>query len=408
MMFFEAKKVFSKPINKAAIAILAAVLVIASFLTIRDVTYVTSDGNHISGIKAAGHLQQEKSRWAGDLTEDVLKKVIQENAAIASTKEAKSEDWRENEKAFAKKQGFNDIRDMISEGFSPIENYDYNTAEGVSEKEVGELYQRRLSNLKIWLDSEDMKGNFTENEKKYIIDQYENLKTPLYYEYADGWKALMDSQYLLTLVMITLLVLGFLVSGIFSDEFSLKADAIFFSARLGRGKAIRAKMGAGFFIVTIIYWGTLLIYALIVLGVLGFGGGECAVQTGDNWLSLYNISYIQDFLITATGGYIGSLFILTLAMLISAKTRSTVFAITVPFALTCVAPFMQRVAIFAPVMKFFPDQLLALNKSLDDFMVHEIGGVVFSAAGLLIPLYLMLFFVIFPALYWVYQKTQVK
>lgn len=408
MLLFEVKKVLLKPLNKAAVLILAAVLVIASFLTIRDVTYVTSEGDHVSGIKAARQLRQEKNQWAGDLTEDVLKQVIRENAAVESTKEAKSEDWHENDKAFAKKQGFMDIRDMISGGFSMIGNYDYNTAERVSEKEVGKLYQKRLSNLKLWLDSDEMKENFTEKEKAYIIDQYEELKTPLYYEYADGWKALMDSQYLLTLIMITLLVLGFLVSGIFSDEFALKADSIFFSTRLGRGKAITAKMGAGFLISTIVYWGTLLIYALAVLGALGFGGGNCMVQTGGNWLSLYNISYFQDFLITASGGYIGSLFILTLAMLLSAKTRSTVFAITVPFALTCVAPFMQRIAIFAPVMKFFPDQLLVLNKSLDDFMVHEIGGAVFSAAGALIPLYLVLFCVIFPALYLVYRRTQIR
>lgn len=167
-------------------------------------------------------------------------------------------------------------------------------------------------------------------------------------------------------------------------------------------------MRAEFLIITIVYWSTLLLYALAVLSTLGFGGGNCMVQTGGNWLSLYNVSYFQDFLIAASGGYIGSLFILTLAMPLSAVTHSTVFAITVPFALTCVAPFLQCVAIFAPVMKFFPHQLLALNKGLDDFMVHEIGGIVFSAAGAWIPLYLVLFCVIFPALYLAYRRTQIR
>ena len=40
MLLFEIKKVLSKPLNKAALLILTAVLVIGSVLAIRDVRYV--------------------------------------------------------------------------------------------------------------------------------------------------------------------------------------------------------------------------------------------------------------------------------------------------------------------------------------------------------------------------------
>ena len=106
-------------------------------------------------------------------------------------------------------------------------------------------------------------------------------------------------------MMITVLIIGFLVSGIFSDEFTWKADSIFNSARLGRGKAILSKMGAGFLITTVLYWSVVLLFGLIVLAVLGFGGGGCAVQTGvSNWNSIYNITYFQDYLLSTFGGYI--------------------------------------------------------------------------------------------------------
>ena len=36
---------------------------------------------------------------------------------------------------------------------------------------------------------------FTEEEQKFLIQQYENLKTPFYYEYADGWAALLPVSY---------------------------------------------------------------------------------------------------------------------------------------------------------------------------------------------------------------------
>ena len=106
MLLFEVKKVLSKPLNKAALLILAAVLIIGSFLTIRDVKYIDADGNSSTGFSAARHLQEEKNQYEGYLTEDVLKKVIEANAAVNSSPEAQSDDIQENNKAAAKGQGF--------------------------------------------------------------------------------------------------------------------------------------------------------------------------------------------------------------------------------------------------------------------------------------------------------------
>lgn len=409
MLLFEVKKVLSKPLNKAALLILAAVLIIGSFLTIRDVKYIDADGNSSTGISAARHLQEEKNQWEGYLTEDVLKSVIQENTAVSTSPEAQSDDIQENNKATAMGQGISDIREMINLAFGEIDNYDYYRINSVSEDEVGSLYEQRIAGLKNYLDRDDVTEAFSEDEKEWLINKYESLDTPLYYEYADGWKALMDSQYLPTLMMITVLIIGFLVSGIFSDEFSWKADSIFFSARLGRGRAVLAKMGAGFLITTVLYWSVVLLFGLIVLAVLGFGGGGCAVQTGvSNWNSIYNITYFQDYLLSTFGGYIGSLFIVTLAMLVSAKTHSTVFAITIPFILTCIPPFVGRLEAFARIMTLFPDQLLSINKNLEDFSLYHIGGNIFGGVTVIIPLYLILFCLVFPILFIVYRRTQIK
>ena len=409
MLLFEVKKVLSKPLNKAALLILAAVLIIGSFLTIRDVKYIDADGNSSTGISAARHLQEEKNQWEGYLTEDVLKSVIQENTAVGTSPEAQSDDIQENNKATAMGQGISDIREMINLAFGEIANYDYYRINNVSEDEVGSLYEQRIAGLKNYLNRDDVTEAFSEDEKEWLINKYESLDTPLYYEYADGWKALMDSQYLPTLMMITVLIIGFLVSDIFSDEFSWKADSIFFSARLGRGRAVLAKMGAGFLITTVLYWSVVLLFGLIVLAVLGFGGGGCAVQTGvSNWNSIYNITYFQDYLLSTFGGYIGSLFIVTLAMLVSAKTHSTVFAITIPFILTCVPPFVGRLEAFARIMTLFPDQLLSINKNLEDFSLYHIGGNIFGGVTVIIPLYLILFCLVFPILFIVYRKTQIK
>lgn len=142
MLLFEIKKVFSKPLNKAALLILAAVLIIGSFLTIRDVKYIDADGNSSIGISAAHHLQKEKNKYEGYLTEDVLKKVIEANAEVNASAETQSDDIQANNKIAAKEQGFADIREMINLAFSELDNYDYYRIDSVSEDQVGSLLFR--------------------------------------------------------------------------------------------------------------------------------------------------------------------------------------------------------------------------------------------------------------------------
>lgn len=70
------------------------------------------------------------------------------------------------------------------------------------------------------------------------------------------------------------------------------------------------------------------LYSGIVLAVLGTGGADCAIQGGfAGWKSFYNITYLQDFLLTIWGGYLGNLFLLFLSMLMSAKTHSKALAL---------------------------------------------------------------------------------
>ena len=132
----------------------------------------------------------------------------------------------------------------------------------------------RVDSLKEYLSREEVKDSFSEKEKEFLISQWENLKTPFYYEYTEGWKALLDSQYLPTLMTLLVVILGTLVAGIFSDECSWKADSIFFSSKLGRNKAVLSKIGAGFLITTVLYWASILLFTIIILGALGVGRSE--------------------------------------------------------------------------------------------------------------------------------------
>ena len=407
MLRYEIKKCFSKTANKIGLLILTVVLIMVSYFAVTYVDYVDEDGNNRTGIIAVRSLRDMKNQWAGYITEDVLREVIVQNALVNASAEYQSNDVQENNKAYSKKQGFSDIRDMINHAFCGFREYNYYRADSVTTEEVSEFYTKRISNLEEWLYSDEAKDQFTDMEKQFLIKQYEQLETPLYYEYADGWIALLE--YAPSIIMLTVLITGFFVSGIFSNEFQLKADAIYFSTKYGRNKAVKSKVEAGGIIITIIYWVVVLLYSAIVLGILGADGANCAIQAGfGSWKSFYNITYFENYLLTMVGGYIGSLFILTISMLISAKTKSNVLSVTVPFIFVFLPSFLSGFSALTEILGLLPDQLLQMNVVIKYFNLYQFGDRVIGAVPIIMILYAVLYVLMVPILYRVYQKAEIK
>ena len=314
-----------------------------------------------------------------------------------------SDDITEQNKAYAKKQGIAGIMDVIICAFSDYRDYNYYAPDHISDDEVGTIYERRISTLKNWLESGG--ETFSQAEKDFMIQKYEELKTPFYYEYIDGWSALLQN--ISTFILMLALVIGFLVSGIFSDEFQSKADSIFFSARFGRSKGISAKVGAGFCITTGFYLMFVFLYTLIVLFVLGADGANCPIQL-DLWRSVYNITFLQAYLFIVVGGYIGTVFASTLAMIVSALTRSTQTAIIVPFIVLCAFPFLSRIITLPGLCSFFPDQLLEVYLDIKEAGLITLGNKVTTIATVIVPVYAVICLVFQPILYRVYKRVEIK
>ncbi len=407
MTRFELKKIFSKPVNKIVFIILAISLCVVSYFTIGYADYVDENGEKSTGIAAASALREAKNEWAGYITDDVLRKVLEENALIINSEEYLSTDVIENNKAYSKRQGFSDIREMINWAFGGFQDYNYYRADSVTQEEISSFYSRRTDNLIAWLNSDEQESRYSEQERQFLITQYEKLETPFYYEYADGWTALLE--YTPTIIMLVVLITGFLVSGVFSDEIQLKADSIFFSSRLGRNKAVGAKIKAGFIVVTFVYWIMILLYSGIVLAVLGTGGANCAIQNGFvNWKSFYNITNLQDYLLTVLGGYLGNLFILFLSMLASAKTYSKALAVTIPFILLFIPSFLSGISVLSEGLGLLPDQLLQVCTAIKTFNLYQIGTKIVGAVPIIFVMYFVLFCILLPVLYQVYRKTEIK
>lgn len=160
---------------------------------------------------------------------------------------------------------------------------------------------------------------YSQEEKEFLITRYKTLKTPFYYDFFSGWTEVRDSAP--AIIMLTVLVLGFLLSGIFARESQLKVDSIFYASFYGRNKAVHAKIKAGLLLATVTYWIIMLLMSAILFSIIGWDGAGCPIQISTGgWKSLCHITFFQQYLLILFGGYLGTLVFSLLTMLVSAKT----------------------------------------------------------------------------------------
>lgn len=404
MVKFEIKKVFLRRGNQIAVALLAVLLCVVCFFA-GNISYVNESGETETGFQAVKKLREEQKKWSGPLDEAKIRKVIEENNKISQTPEAKSEDFQENDKAFHKKQGFQEIRNLLNYAYAEgFRDYNYFRADSLKPEDASKFYENRIVLLKEWLSGEG-KGLFSETEKEYLIKKYESLQTPFFYDYVEGWKQLF--LYFPTILMILMLVLGYLISGIFAREFQWKADSILFSSMYGKDKAVSAKVKACFYIVTGIYWCTVLLYTGAVLLYLGADGAFCPVQANSSgWKSFYEMTNMEKYILCAVGGYLGCLFISFLTMLVSGKTKSSVAAVVLPFVLLFLPSFLSNInhPAAAGILGLLPDRLLQLAQGTANFTLYEIGGKVLDGIFLLFPVYSVFCALLLPVLKRMYRK----
>lgn len=402
MLYYEWKKIWAKQGTKIAMLVIACTFAIVCWLAVGNVYWINENGDHEYGIAAAHKLRDAKKEWAGELTEEVIAKVIAENRRINETEEGRSEDIRLSNIAYGWGLGFHDIRNMLVWSFCKFREGDYYKPDSLVPEDAVHFYENRLLHLQEWLADEGQYV-YSEDEREFLTERYAALQTPFQYDYEDGWKQIFELA--ATISMIMMLALSFVVAGIFAGEFSYKADAIFYSSYHGRKKAVAAKLGAGLLFITSVYFVVMFLYTIVLLVILGADGADLIIQTHD-WKSYYFLTNIQEYWLIILGGYIGTLFCLVLTMLVSALTKSKALSAAVPFALLFLPGFVGTSRIAVKATGLLPDRLLDIAQEITTFRLYHIGGKVVASFYIIFPLYIVLSVVLCPMIYQIFRKKE--
>lgn len=416
MVWFELKKIFGSFGGKIALIIYIVFLVLscwaaATGVTGRGVYTIDDQGQELTGPAAVKMIRTTRNEWEGVLDEEKITEVIQELRRIYNSPEYNSDIIAERDAAFGWQEGIRPIRDMMIDAYNDsIDVYEYNDyyiPESLSPSDASDFYSNRMKLLTQYLETGNGKDKFTDNEKEWLIQHYADWETPIYYDYTLGWQQLLENFQFFSAY--GALIIGFLVTGIFTKEFRLKADAVYFTTVYGRNKATAAKIKAGFLTVTGLYWGAVLIFTLFTLCYFGFDGAGCAIQLIDNyWECPYNWTCGGTYLMAVICGYIGNLFVAFLTMYVSAKTKSSTFSVTVSFLAIFISWILEMTGIEAlEEITLLPDRVLAAFEYLNQFAVCDLGFTAVGALPFAVVIYGILTIVLVPMMYQEFRRKRI-
>lgn len=392
MIRYEWKKMFSKKVNRVLLLILSGLTLAFSYFAVTSSFYVDEHGVEHSGINAVPNLTKVRREWRGVLTSEMIEKALVQRQKLDRTYGEEIP----NEVYGKEIQGYDDVIHFVNAVLRADGEYDSRAMLRLHPEKFGVIYQMREENLR------KMVSNTGKNERQqaFLEKIYSKVKTPFYYEPYETWEILFRYTNILGLIMALFLTIP--VAGVFVDEFQTRAEAVFFSTKYGRKKAIWSKIGAVFLLVSAVYWGIMLLFTLICVGVMGASGHSVSYSINFTY-TLYPWTFFQIHLLILVCEYVATLFAASVAMLVAAKTKKSPLAIFVPFVLFAVSPFVAREMPFKGFFQLTPDQLLNVHNCLRISHFYQVGNTVFRQIPFIGLFYAIMALVLTPVTHKLYS-----
>lgn len=277
------------------------------------------------------------------------------------------ESLREDENRYGCLNGEN-IMELV------IRNYEGKTLEELSDDEMEHFFQTRARTINENLVQNTEKG-YTDKEITNFMDKAKSLSA-LSMEYAEGWKALEDMMG--KFVFLLVIIISVLGLPLFGRDPAVKMEEMVRSCRYGKRQLDRARIAAAYLTATTLYVCSMAVYFVIVMLPFGFDGAEQPIQSNvSTFFSLYNITYLQQFLWNLFIGYVLLLFMVSLVLLVTILLKNILAGASV------IAIFLVMLVIFNqiylyPVNHWFTN---FMPVRMTDFRHFYIGNELYRIYG---------------------------
>lgn len=372
-------KLISSKANQLACLLVFIYILIAVIGSIYSVTYYELDDNGnvniIKGFDAIREKEKRISEISGYLDVKKINDIVKHYQDLKVNDSLVGEDGELTDAAWVSYWvQYLDIQRIFAIAFSELHTFDMRVIDNLSIDEAKELYKARVSKINEYLELYYDKPKFTSEDKIIINGLAESMHDPIYYTFFDGWAKVLDNYFTLNIVIV--LILCFCVSNIFTEDFSSKMILIVFPTARGKDDLVGAKIIASLLFTLIMYIIFNIVFACGILSTFGVSGWNSEIQIhSKNWLSIYNLTFSQAYILALLIGLTVSIFIAVLTLLIANVTKKTHLTISIIACIFVMPIFINTKSLskfFANIVEVLPINALKVTYILRQQAIYNV------------------------------------
>ena len=307
------------------------------------------------------NLDEQGITWKDNLSE------AQKASEGLSLDKESMEDLREDANRYGYVNGEN-IMELITANYEK-------SLEELSADEMEQFFQTRADTIHENLVS-DVNNDYTDEEIVNFMDKAKSLST-LSMGYAEGWKALEETMG--NFVFLLVIVISVLTLPLFGRDPAVKMEEMVRSSKYGKRQLDRARIIAAYLMATVLYACSMVVYFVIIMLPFGFDGANQFIQSNARtFFSLYNISYLQQFLWNLFLGYVVLIFMVSMVLMVTILIKNILASGAI------IAIFMVMLVIFNqiylyPINHWFTN---FMPVKMTDFWYFYTGNELYRIFGL--------------------------
>lgn len=252
--------------------------------------------------------------------------------------------------------------------------YPDKSVQELTEAEAFSVLDVRLDSIRKMLD-EGSTMVYTDQEEEQIMNQAERLER-LSVGFSEGWKVLNRDlgMYLpVVLVLISLVLMPLL-----ADDSQTKMRELCRSTRYGKRRLNHARVVTAYLAGMLLYAASVLVYFVIKIFPFGLDGWDESIQSSaDTFFSVYNMTYLGQFLVNCLLGFAALIFSVSLVVFITALSKKVMQSAVVDIFFWMLLLILEQVPQFAVnywFANFMPLRMCSAVHYLTGNEVYRIAG----------------------------------
>ncbi|MBC9785806.1 hypothetical protein H1S01_15075 [Heliobacterium chlorum] len=420
---FELRKIAGRPLT--AWVLFGALLLTALFFAINVLSQIHNINNmkSLRGLEAIAYDKESMGRFKGYFTDEYIQTYETERKAIEKNPAnlAVNPNATDVKKDLLRIYGVSDteiaetppVMTVTPEVYlRELDPYDtimrhlgrqYRLSEIIAELQSGNfnsIYERHST----------VKPTFSGEEVHKLLQMYEQINSPYYYDYYGGWENLCtEFPYFVAIVLGAVVVIS--LSPVFAEEYSQQTDALILTTRYGKNKVIAAKLFSSFLFVTALYLFFAMIHFLLFAAYFGLDGYNCNIQLNMYFYqSPYNLAFWQFYLTELSLGYIGLILMATITLFLSSKGTSPFISVILS-ALLLYAPSIdlsETSYLADKILSLFPFHIMHPTYHFEIALFYNLFGLILTQPVAMALTALLGSLLFTPAAYRTFQQHEVK